>query len=146
MTKYKAGTTVRGGYYWNLDKWAIAGVPGDAGMLEGTTGEQFVRLPLPLMIAVAATVSFGFVIFLPLIGFALLGYALVKKAGDAGAAFAHETAATLAHAWRPGEAHFTGKAEDAPRKDAPAAGSDPLAEVKKELARRKDEEKSGRES
>src|SRR5512133_2309599 len=109
MTKSNGGSKVRGGYYWNLSKWSITSVEGDEGVLEAPAEETFIRLPLLVMVAVAATMSLAFVIFLPFIGFAMLAYALGKKVTAMVQKVAREAVVTVSPQWRAGEAYFAGK-------------------------------------
>lgn len=104
MARYNGGEKVPGGFYWNPSKWQVETVSGDEGVLEGEKGDRFVKVPLAVMVPAAAAVSFGFVVFLPLIGFALLTYAVAKKVGGA----VQGVAQTVSPGLVPGEAHLAG--------------------------------------
>src|SRR5512133_3656081 len=105
MTKSNGGSKVRGGYYWNLSKWSITSVEGDEGVLEAPAEETFIRLPLLVMVAVAATMS--------------LAYALGKKVTTMVQKVAREAVVTVSPQWRAGEAYFAGK---------PGKGKEPAKE------------------
>lgn len=106
MKRYNGGTQVEGGYYWNVSKWSISAISGDSGTLEGGKEMHYLRMPLLVMVPVAALLGLSYVIFLPLIGFALALYAAGKKLGLLGKTALEQAAQTVAPTWRPGEAHF----------------------------------------
>ena len=79
MKRYVGGAKVEDGYYWNQNAWSIHSVDGEGDrLLPGGADDKYNRLPLLVMAVVAVVVSFGFVMFLPFIGFALLAYALTR--------------------------------------------------------------------
>jgi hypothetical protein len=79
MKRYSGESLVKGGFYFNVERWSITPVSGREGRLEGPASERYVKLPLVVMLVVAACLSFGYVLFLPFIGFAMLARALVGK-------------------------------------------------------------------
>jgi hypothetical protein len=79
MTNYKGGDTVKRGFYASLNRWTIELVERDDSPLPGTGEERYARLPVPVMLVVAPLMGAGFVIFLPLIGFVLLGTFAYRK-------------------------------------------------------------------
>jgi hypothetical protein len=106
-----AGSIVKGGFYFNRDKWALVTVNGKKGALPGTEGQRFMRVPVLAVLALAPVLGGLFVAFLPFIGFALLFQHLgrltlsgIKRAGR-GLLF------VVTPTWRPGEAYFAGKEE-----------------------------------
>ena len=79
MAIYSGGTTVKSGYYWNAGNWEFTMVPDDGGVLPGAADRRFRKVPLLLLLAAAPLLGGLFVMFLPLIGFAMaIGYALKK--------------------------------------------------------------------
>lgn len=72
MTRYPSQTHAAGGYYFNTSTYSLHAVEGRGGRLPGTPGTLWVRLPTVAMIVLAIVLSLGFVVFLPLIGFALV--------------------------------------------------------------------------
>jgi hypothetical protein len=84
-------------YYFHKQSWTIDTVP--PGVKIGVVGALFI---VPLLGSL-------FLIFLPVIGFALIGKMLFKKTIELGEAFFQTSVAPIA---APGETHFTGKHED----------------------------------
>jgi hypothetical protein len=101
MTRFNSQTTVRGGYYFQTSTLSLHAVEGQWGKLPGEPGTLWVRLPLPLMIVAAAVLSLGFVVFLPVIGFALLFRAAARPAARALARAFPRLAHTLGRALPP---------------------------------------------
>lgn len=67
-----AGATVKGGYYLNRDAWDLIAIAGKEGVLPGEPGQRYVKLPVWSVLALAPLAGGLFVVFLPLIGFALV--------------------------------------------------------------------------
>jgi hypothetical protein len=86
---HRGGETVKAGFYWNLGRWEIVAVSGAReGTLPGDRATRYVTLPLPLMLLAAPLMGGLFVVFLPLIGFAMLAL----HAGRVGVRHAREAA------------------------------------------------------
>ena len=85
MTTYKGGDTVKRGFYASLKRWTIEMVEPEAGSLAGDADEQYVRVPVPMMLVAAPFMGAAFVIFLPLVGFVMLGKMIWTKASRRGA-------------------------------------------------------------
>lgn len=73
MRTYNGGETVNGGFYWRRAGWRMVTVEGETGVLPGEPGAAYYRLPALLMIPLALAMGGLFVLFLPLIGFLILG-------------------------------------------------------------------------
>lgn len=73
MTKYKGGDTVKRGFYASMKRWTIEMIEPEVGELAGEHDEQYLRVPVPVMLVAAPFMGAAFVIFLPLIGFVLIG-------------------------------------------------------------------------
>ena len=144
MRRYSAGTEVAGGYYWNPRDWEIVTVQGERGVLPGPVGARHLKLPLLVMVAVAAVMSFAFVIFLPAIGFALLAWAAAQKVRGALARAGREGLSTVAFGVRPGHAFLdgTGNAKGEAQRKEDAARPDSLEPLKAEIDRRRDDERA----
>lgn len=67
-----AGATVKGGFYLNRDAWDLIAVNGKEGVLPGDEGQRYIKLPVWAVLAIAPAAGGLFVVFLPLIGFALV--------------------------------------------------------------------------
>jgi hypothetical protein len=78
MTR-KGGNETKGGFYWKKGDWAIVTVEGKTGTLPGSQDEEFIRIPGLLFIPVALTISVVYVVFLPFVGFAMLGKVAATK-------------------------------------------------------------------
>ncbi len=139
MKRYNGGSAVKGGYYWNLTKWEIVAVRGEAGALEAPASERFLSVPLPLLFVLAPIMGALYAIFLPFIGFAMAIYAVGRKLGLVGSKAVDEVAATMAPTWQPGEAHFAGKPED--EKKGEEKKNEKLDQLEKEVEEKKGEEK-----
>jgi hypothetical protein len=129
MARYTGGNAVSGGYYWSPSKWEVEVVPSEGGRLRGPPEARYVKLPFPMLFVVVPLLGALFLIFLPLIGFALFGYAIAKKAAALVKRSATELASTVAPGgFATGEAHFTGK----PGEEKPGEGeSKAQAEIEK---------------
>lgn len=80
MLKYKGGDTVKRGFYASLKRWTIEMIEAEAGVLPGEADEKYARVAVPLMLVLAPFMGAAFVIFLPLIGFVMIGKAVWEKA------------------------------------------------------------------
>jgi hypothetical protein len=78
---YKGGSEAKGGFYWKRGDWEIVTVDGAKGKLPGPSEADYVRIPGPLLLPVALVVSIAYVVFLPLVGFAMLFRAAAGKTG-----------------------------------------------------------------
>ncbi|MBK9062607.1 MAG: hypothetical protein IPL89_05355 [Acidobacteria bacterium] len=75
------GTKVPAGFYFNKANWEIATVSGKkGGLLPGDAKADYLKIPAVAMLAAAPVLGAAFVVFLPVIGFALLATAAFNKA------------------------------------------------------------------
>ncbi len=80
MKNNRGGTKVPAGFYFNKKNWEIVTVSGKkGGVLPGDAEAGYLRIPAVAMLAAAPVLGAAFVIFLPLIGFALFATAAFKK-------------------------------------------------------------------
>jgi hypothetical protein len=77
--KHLGGAIVKGGFYWNTAGREFVTVDGKEGPLPGDPTQRYVKVPTLLFIPLALVLGGLFVIFLPLIGFAMLPILLVRK-------------------------------------------------------------------
>ena len=124
----KGGSTVSSGYYLNLSRWAIQPVAKDGERLPEGEGE-WMKVPTAAAILLTPVLGATFLMFLPLIGFALLLQALVTPLIGIFRHGATEVAATMSPGWQPGEAHFTGKSTE-------SAGVEEKGPIARRAARR----------
>jgi hypothetical protein len=97
-----------------------------------------VKVPFPVLFLVVPLLGALFLMFMPMIGFALFGYAIVRKAAGAFTQGATELASTVQPgSFAPGAAYFTGKPEEKKEGEA-AAQSAELEQLEKEIAARKE--------
>jgi len=109
MKDNRGGQTVKGGFYWNRKDWEIVVLSGEGGELPGNADEVFVRLPILLFLVMAPILGGLYVVFLPVIGFALFFQHLGRNMARGMAHAVSDTAATIGMPWRPGEAWFAGR-------------------------------------
>ncbi len=139
MSRYVGGMAVNGGYYWNPRNWEVEVVPSEGGRLTGETGSKYLKLPFPLLFVVVPLLGALFIIFLPLIGFALFFYAIGKKLTGGVKRGATELASTVAPGgFATGEAHFAGK----PGEEKEGAGEGKAEKEIEELAKEIEERKA----
>ena len=132
MARYTGGMQVGGGYYWNPGKWEVEVVSNEGGKLKGAEGAKYVKVPFPVL----------FLMFLPMIGFALVAYAMAKKLAGVFTQGATELAATVQPGnFAPGSAYFTGKPEEKKEGAPEAAQGAELEKLAREIAERKAEKK-----
>src|SRR5512133_578570 len=139
MAKYTGGMKVGAGYYYNPGRWSVEVVPPEGGNLPGAPSAKYVKVPFPLLLVIVPVLGALFLVFLPLIGFALFAYAIVRRVTGGVKESAKELASTVAPGWTPGEAHLTGKPGEEKAGEAKATpGSEKL---EKEIEARKGERK-----
>ena len=133
MAKHIGGTQVAGGYYWNPKSWAVEVVPQEGGRLPGAASVSYVKVAFPLLFLIVPVLGAVFLMFLPLIGFVMLGRAIVQKVTGGVKRSAKELASTMSPGWQPGEAHLTGK----PGEEKGGATTPELEKLAKEIEARK---------
>jgi hypothetical protein len=116
MLRHEGGSSVRNGFYWNLSRWTIVTIPKEGGVLPGTVEHRYLKLPVLLLLALAPLMGGLYVMFLPFIGFAMVGATAARKAGALASKTFAATIATVSPSWHPGEAYFAGKRR--PRREA----------------------------
>ena len=79
MKRYNGGTEVRGGYYFKLGEWELTAVQGDKGILPGEPRQEFLRVPVLVLLVAAPMLGGLFAMFLPFLGFAMPVYAAAKR-------------------------------------------------------------------
>jgi hypothetical protein len=138
MAKHTSGMQVGGGYYWNASNWEVEVVPNEGGRLKGDSEARYVKVPFPALFLIVPVLGALFLMFLPMIGFGLLAYAMAKRLASAFTHGATELAAVVQPgSFATGSAYFTGKAHE--KKDGAAAASSKLDELEREIAERKAE-------
>ena len=144
MARYTGGMQVKGGYYWNPRSWEVEVVPQEGGRLKGAAEARYVKIPFPLLFVVVPVLGGLFLVFLPLIGFALFGYAIVKKVSGGVKQTATELASTVTPGgFAAGEAHFTGKPGEEEEKEGGGSGEGKAQAELEKLAKEIEERKGG---
>ncbi len=143
MAKYTGGMKVEGGYYWSAGNWEVEVVSSEGGRLKGAAAEKYVKVPFPLLFVVVPLLGATFLMFLPVVGFALVAYAIAKKVAGSLTQGATELAATVQPGnFAAGSAYFTGKPEHEKKEGATEAPkSVELEKLEGEIADRKGEQK-----
>lgn len=103
------GQNVKAGFYWNRKEWEIVTLSGEGGTLPGDPTHAFVKIPILLMLAVAPLMGALYVVFLPILGFALLFQQLGKKVAAGSRSAATDLAGTVGMELRPGESYLAGQ-------------------------------------
>jgi hypothetical protein len=136
MAKYTGGMQVNGGYYWNPRNWEVEVVAPEGGRLKGAADAKYVKVPFPALFVIVPVLGALFLMFLPLIGFALFAYAVVKKVTGGVKQGATELASTIQPGqFAAGEAYFTGKPGEEKKGEAPKSAE--MEKLEKEIAERK---------
>lgn len=135
-TTYESGSAVRSGYYLDASRWHIEPIANDGDRLPAGRG-SWRRIPAAVALVLVPALGGLFLVFLPFAGIYLTLRALVNPLVVAFQGGATELAATVTPGWQPGEAHFTGKRQEA-REDG-TAGSDGLEALAREIERRRSE-------
>lgn len=136
-TTYEGGSAVRSGYYVNAARWHVEPIAADGQRLPEGPG-RWMRVPTPVALLLVPILGATFLVFLPLIGFALVLQALASPIVKTFRAHATELAATVTPGWQPGEAHFTGKrGEDRVVDEGPAARANALEALAREIELRR---------
>lgn len=136
MTTYTGKQNVEPGIYLNFKKLSIKSVD-EQGPLPGSETDTYYRAPMLLVLAAAPLLGLAFVIFLPLIGFAMVAYVL----GDKGLQWAGNATTEAVRVARPGWAPslaFLSRNKPAKAKKADAHAPDAWQEtIEKKLDGRK---------
>jgi hypothetical protein len=108
MTTFNGNQQVKSGYYFSTNTLGVEVVGEGGGKLPGASTTRYVSVPFPALFLIVPVVGLAFLIFLPLIGFALLGYALVQRVTGHVAKEATAFAATVAPPQATGAAYLGG--------------------------------------
>ena len=134
MTTYTGTQDVEPGLYFNLKRYRMKSVE-TRGPLPGTDKETYCRVPMLVMLASAPLLGLAFVIFLPLIGFAMVAWLLGQKVVQATAGAATEAIRVVRPSWAPSLAFLSrSKPADPAKTEQAAAEPDAWTEdVEKKL-------------
>jgi hypothetical protein len=104
MTTYNGNSQVKSGYYFSMSTLGVEVIGEEGGRLPGASTVTYFSIPFPLLFAVVPVVGLAFLMFLPFIGFALVGVAMARSVTGR----LHEQAGALAATVAP--PHATGAA------------------------------------
>ena len=134
MKRINAANTVEPGFYFNLREFQFASLS-EAGMLPGDPDSVWHRVPVLAMLIGAPILGLTFVIFLPFIGLAMVGWLLTQKLAQASSEAAHATVRVMRPSWRPAMAFlFRSKRHTAAVTSTQEKQDEWLDETKKRVA------------
>jgi hypothetical protein len=130
MKRYRGNQKVHSGVYFNLQEISFKSIDRE-GRLPGTDQEEYLRVPTLALLIAGPILGGVYVIFLPLIGLAMLAWLAVGKIVELAGYAAEAAVRVLRPAWEPGWAFLSrGK----PAKRAKKKSRDRWAEnVKRKL-------------
>jgi hypothetical protein len=129
MRRFHGNETVEPGLYLNLRQLAFESVD-EARPLPGAATDVFRRVPMLLLFIAAPLLGLVYVIFLPLIGFAMVTWLVGGKAARAAADTARTAARVLKPGWEPSLAFLS---RSRPTTHAPEGTDEWAKNVEKKL-------------
>jgi hypothetical protein len=109
MTTYSGNSKVQSGYYFSASTLGVEVIGEGGGTLPGPASLRYFSVPFPLLFAIIPVVGLAFLMFLPFIGFALLGVAMAKGVTSRIHERAGAFAATVAPPHATGAAYLGGR-------------------------------------
>ena len=106
MKRYRAHDTVDEGFYLNPRRLGIKSLE-ERGPLPGEAGDTYVRIPTLAVLPIGLAVSLIYVVFLPLVGFLMLGRIAVEKLYRLAAGAARSGVRVLRPSWLPARAYLS---------------------------------------
>jgi len=128
MKRYTGTETVPPGLYFNLRQVAFKSLD-EEGPLPGTRDDVWRAVPTLMLLLVGPVMGLAFVVFLPLICFAMVGWLLGIKSARLAAAVARAAARSVKPGWEPSLAFLS--------RSRPAKGDRPEKDEWAEAARKK---------
>jgi hypothetical protein len=133
MTLYRGTQTVEPGLYVNLRQFSFESVD-EAKALPGTTEAIYRRVPMLALVAAAPILGLAFVVFLPFIGFAMVGWLLGVKGMHLAADAINAGARVVRPNWEPSLA-FLSRSKRAKKTATGHVGDAWAKDVEKKLGR-----------
>jgi hypothetical protein len=133
MTTYHGSTQVKSGYYFSATTLGVEVIGQDGGALPGASATRYVRVPFPLLFLIIPVVGLAFLMFLPFVGFALLGAAMGQTVAGRFQERAGAFAATVAPPHATGAAYLGGRESEEENLDV----SPELERLEREVAARR---------
>jgi hypothetical protein len=106
MFRHTGGEIIKHGFYWNPRTWQVTLIERQGGVLPGPATERYARVPVLAMLILAPIMGAAYVMFLPVIGFAMVFDFLGRRAFRGVRSGALTMAAVVSPRWRPGEAYL----------------------------------------
>jgi hypothetical protein len=129
MKHYKGTEKVEPGLYFNLRQLSFKSVD-DEGPLDGKTEDIYRRVPMLALLVVGPLLGFVYVVFLPLVGFAMVAWLLGVKTAHVAVGAARGAARVLKPGWEPSMAFLS---RSRPTKAPRDAADEWIEEVEKKL-------------
>lgn len=85
IRRHVGGDVVKGGVYWSKSGGEFITVPSEGGILPGSSADQYIWAPLPIVLIAGPIMGLGFAFFLPLSGVLVLVPFLLGKLRGAAA-------------------------------------------------------------
>jgi hypothetical protein len=118
MKTYRSHQTVDEGIYFNARHLSFKSMDED-GRLPAEPDGTWRRVPALALLVVGPLLGLAYAIFLPLIGFAMVGGVVLRKAGELAVEAGHASARVLRPAWQPARAFLSrGRTRPAGAKEA----------------------------
>src|SRR3972149_6265604 len=100
MRRHRGAETVEPALYFNVRQLSFRSVR-ERGRLRGTEKDVWYRVPTLALLVVGPILGLAFVVFLPFIGFAMVGWLLMEKAGHLAAEATRAAVRVLRPGWEP---------------------------------------------
>lgn len=140
-TKQRGGEPVRKGVYLALKKGEFVSIPKDGGTLPGEAGQRYVRMPLPLVLALGPLAGAVYIIFLPFAGIMAVLLYLARKLELALARGATALVKVAVPSWMPGAAYLV-RRQAAKKKAAREEAGETLTALEQEVRARREKEQN----
>jgi len=117
MFRHTGGELTKHGFYWNPRTWQVTLIERQGGVLPGQATERYARVPVLGMLFLAPIMGAAYVMFLPVIGFAMVLDFLGRRAFRAAKSGTVAMASVVSPRWRPGEAYLAKEEKDKDEKN-----------------------------
>lgn len=81
--RYYGGDFVEPGTYLGLSSWGVISIDSRGEFLPGERTERYLGVPSPLLMVAGPLLGLGYVVLLPIVGFPVIAYHLVRRIGRA---------------------------------------------------------------